>query len=341
MLHAMDAGDGLFSAVSCDGFRSFSQPLRLSNKDHYENGIRHSAGICNMYYNKFHHVWLTFAHCGQFENEYRPICVGGIAVGHLGTALFDVKKNDIKGDFHEVPFPMSFITVGSVCTPIEFDNGDMLLALHYTTPDKPYCSVITVRYALDKDRLRIVKIGTPIDGKAFYDPNTAAKRGLCEPSVTYRNGKYYAALRNDEAGYYAESDDGYTFSAPKLFVWDDGTPIGNYNTMQKWVRFDETLYLVYTRRDRLNGHVFRHRAPLYITRFDEARGCLIRNEEQILVPELGARLGNFYVTELSGQESVITTAEWMQPAGCEKYGSDNSIWLVRVQNDTVGSGNPT
>ena len=30
-------------------------------------------------------------------------------------------------------------------------------------------------------------------------------------------------------------------------------------------------------------------------------------------------------------ESWLITAEWMQPRGCEKYGSDNSLWLARVK----------
>ena len=50
----------------------------------------------------------------------------------------------------------------------------------------------------------------------------------------------------------------------------------------------------------------------------------------ILVPELGARLGNFTVTEISEQESWLLTAEWMQPAGCEAYGSNNAIWIAKI-----------
>ena len=43
-----------------------------------------------------------------------------------------------------------------------------------------------------------------------------------------------------------------------------------------------------------------------------------------------ARLGNFCV-DFAGSESWLVTAEWMQPLGCEKYGSDNSIWLIRAK----------
>ena len=38
-----------------------------------------------------------------------------------------------------------------------------------------------------------------------------------------------------------------------------------------------------------------------------------------------------FVCSPDGDDGMwLTTAEWMQPAGCEKYGSDNSIWLVKI-----------
>jgi hypothetical protein len=51
----------------------------------------------------------------------------------------------------------------------------------------------------------------------------------------------------------------------------------------------------------------------------------------VLVPERGARLGNFGVTEVSPDETWVTAAEWMQPQGVEKRGSDNRIWVAKIQ----------
>ena len=76
---------------------------------------------------------------------------------------------------------------------------------------------------------------------------------------------------------------------------------------------------------------------MYITRFDTERGCLIRSEEQIVAPEKGARLGNFCVCDC-GDKYVVTVAEWMQtnppdPSDytvCQKYGSNNRIWLSEI-----------
>ena len=48
------------------------------------------------------------------------------------------------------------------------------------------------------------------------------------------------------------------------------------------------------------------------------------------MPERGARLGNFGVTEVSRDETWVTVAEWMQPKGVEKYGSDGSVYVARI-----------
>jgi hypothetical protein len=68
-----------------------------------------------------------------------------------------------------------------------------------------------------------------------------------------------------------------------------------------------------------------------MAQFDPENLCLVKATEVILVPELGARLGNFTVTEISDNEIWLITAEWMQPIGCEKYGSDNSIWIAKLR----------
>jgi hypothetical protein len=58
--------------------------------------------------------------------------------------------------------------------------------------------------------------------------------------------------------------------------------------------------------------------------------CVIRETEQVLVPERGARLGNFGVTDVSENETWVTVSEWMQPHGVEKYGSDGSVFIARI-----------
>lgn len=87
--------------------------------------------------------------------------------------------------------------------------------------------------------------------------------------------------------------DGLCFGKPKPWTYDDGAPLGNYNTQQHWITHSDGLFLVYTRRGAENDHVFRHRAPLFMAQVDPDRLCVIRETERIVVPEWGARLGNF------------------------------------------------
>jgi hypothetical protein len=164
-----------------------------------------------------------------------------------------------------------------------------------------------------------------------------AARGMDEPSLAQIGQRYYLTLRNDLTGYVAVSGDGLHFDRPRPWTWDDGTDLGNYNTQQHWVTHNGRLYLVYTRKGAHNDHVFRHRAPLFIAQVDLNRLVVIRAAERILVPERGARLGNFGVTEVTPNQTWITVAEWMQtwgpnyvmPVG-NRYGSNNSIYVARV-----------
>ena len=127
------------------------------------------------------------------------------------------------------------------------------------------------------------------------------------------------------------------------WTWhEDGTEIGSYNTQQHFATIGDRLYLVYTRRGVNNDHVFRHRAPLFIAEvsLDGFTPTLIRESEQIAVPERGARLGNFGVTNVSEREAWVVACEWMQSwrgggepgwSDCEAHGANNAIWLSRIE----------
>ena len=140
-------------------------------------------------------------------------------------------------------------------------------------------------------------------------------RGLYEPSITKFRRRYDLTMRNDDHGYIATSSDGLRFDEPRRWKFDDGRELGNYNTQQHWVTHSEGLFLVYTRKGANNDHVFRHRAPLFIARIDTANVTVIRATEQVLVPQRGARLGNFGVVDISPDETWVTVTEWMQTWG--------------------------
>ena len=239
-------------------------------------------------------------------------------------ADIDIRTGKV-GKLKEIPFPFEYAGANPYGRPLELDNGDIIITFYYMSPEHKtkHFKSVCVRYRFVEDGLEVVEAGTPVGCPEL-------KRGVYEPSVTCFQGKYYMTLRSDERGLYCESEDGLHFGPLKTWCWEDGAPIGNKNTQQHWVNLGDRLYLCYTRENGANNHVFRNRAPIYSALFDTERGVLVRGTEFPLVPELGARLGNFKTTSDGKGRAFLATAEWMQPAGCEKYGSDNSIWFISI-----------
>ena len=165
-------------------------------------------------------------------------------------------------------------------------------------------------------------------------------RGFFEPSLIRFGGKYFLSLRNDESGYVTCSDTWRSFPEAKKWCFDNGEWLGNYNTMTRFLRLGGKLYLVYTRKGLNNDHVFRHRAPLMIGEVDPATCRVIAATEQVVVPEYGARLGNFTAVNIDADHAYVSVAEWMQtlePAWhecevCEKYGANNRSWYVELRH---------
>ncbi len=329
LLSGSDVFYDTFSAISRDGGRTFGEPRPLTSGDKVENGVRSHYSISSTFYHRSTGKWLIFGVELFYSDDNHPIIHGdgiGIAVSQPFMTTYDPETQDWSLDFQPLPLPFECVSACPFGQIMEDADGTLLLSFYLARPEDSKASALTVRYALGKDGLAIVKAGEML----ISGPDHS--RGYCEPSVARLHGRYYMTIRTDEVGLLSESEDGYIFSEPTPWTWDDGEILENYNTMQRWVRFEDRLYLCYTRRDALNGHVFRHRAPVYMAPFDEEHRCLIRAEEVILVPELGARLGNFSVLDVNEHEALLSTAEWMQPLGCEKYGSDNSIWLIRIKD---------
>lgn len=206
---------------------------------------------------------------------------------------------------------------------VDLPGGDVLIPFYFKEPSQRQYSVTVCRCRFDGRTLDYVEHGNEL--------TVPIKRGLYEPSLTVFGGRYYLTMRNDDHGYVSVSDDGLHFQPQRWWTFDDGSDLGNYNTQQHWVTHSDGLFLVYTRRGADNDHVFRHRAPLFIARVDAEKLHVIRETEQILVPQRGARLGNFGVTEVSPDETWVTVTEWMQPKGVEKYGSDNSVFVAKLR----------
>ncbi|QDU31725.1 hypothetical protein ETAA8_68850 [Anatilimnocola aggregata] len=210
------------------------------------------------------------------------------------------------------------------------EDGSILLPFYYK-PTGKNSRVSVAKCKFDGKDLKFQEHGNELS----IDDKT---RGLHEPSITRFGGEYFLTLRNDKQGFVARSKDGLQYGPIQPWKFDDGSDLGNYNTQQHWVTHSDAMYLVYTRKGANNDHVFRHRAPLFMGQVDPKTLQVIRATEQVLVPERGARLGNFGVTQVSPSETWVTVAEWMQTWGPNhimavdnKYGSDGSVWVARIR----------
>jgi hypothetical protein len=211
----------------------------------------------------------------------------------------------------------------------DLPDGDILLPVYFKPEAEKFHAVKVLRCGFDGRELTVKSQGNTL--------RMDRARGLAEPSITFFRGKYYLTIRHDEAGYIATSDDGLNFSPPKLWTWTDGTPLGTYNTQAHWVRHSDGLFLVYTRRGANNDHIFRHRAPLFIAQVDIEKLAVRRETERILIPERGARYGNFGVCEVNENETWVVETEWMQRPPEEpvipvnnRWGAEARIYAARI-----------
>lgn len=332
LLTGSDVFYGQFISKSSDGGRTWSEPKEIELfRDTQEDGCR-VARYASVRYARKSDRWYALGRLQLYANDKVPLH-GRMNGRPTGDALY-VTVDPVKGAFTScsiLPFPLAYDAVLPFGDPVELDDGDLIVPLYYQAAGaqtkkgaySPPGKVVCVRYRFGAKGLEVVRAGTPIECLEL-------KRGCGEPSLAQFNGRYYLTVRSDERGMYAESADGLDFGELRTWCWEDGTPIGNRNTQQHWMRLTSGLHLAYTREGAVNDHVFRTRAPIFLARFDPVRKCLVRSTEQPLVPEYGARLGNFQTISDGAGTSWLVTAEWMQPAGCEKYGSDNALWLVKL-----------
>ncbi|WP_419190034.1 exo-alpha-sialidase [Stieleria marina] len=247
-------------------------------------------------------------------------------------AVFDPATNQWSKPKHlQMPDDIRFKNSGAGSVQrVDLPDGNILLPVYFKDPKKTQFGVTVCLCKFDGNELTYLKHGNEM--------TVDVKRGLYEPSVAKFRERFFLTLRNDDHGYVTSSQDGLTYDQPKRWKFDDGTDLGNYNTQQHWVTHSDGLYLVYTRKGADNDHVFRHRAPLFIAQVDPDKLTLIKSTEQIIVPERGARLGNFGIANITSNETWVVVTEWMQTWGPNhvipvdnKYGADNSIHIAKIK----------
>ena len=231
----------------------------------------------------------------------------------------------------DMPNDGQFYSSGAGCTQrVDLPGGDILLPIYTRVKETTQFTTTVMRCRFDGETLRYVEHGNMM--------TVDVKRGMVEPSLTQFGGRFFLTIRNDEAGYITSSRDGLHFETPKKWTFYDGSELGSYNTQQHWVTHSKGLFLVYTRRGAENDHVFRHRAPLFIAQVDPEKLHVIRSTERVLVPERGARLGNFAVSDVNKNETWVSVAEWMQRKGPDyvipvdnELGADNSVYVAKIK----------
>ena len=325
-LEGSDVFKGVYGLHTDDLGKTWSQPQRLKTLDpRFEkiDGLERPVAVSD-FWPKYHHAsgkLLGTGHTVVYTADWK---VAHPRPRHTSFAVFDPENNQWSAwEKLVMPGREKFHDAGAGCTQrFDLKDGTILLPIYFRPPGKS--SMVTViRCSFDGKNLKYLEHGS----EHAVDDNT---RGLHEPSITRFKDQYFLTIRNDLRGYVTRSGDGLQFESIREWKFDDGQPLSNYNTQQHWVTHRNALYLVYTRRGADNDHVFRHRAPLFMAQVDPERLVVIRETEQILVPQRGARLGNFGVTEISQQETWVTVSEWMQPKGVEQYGSDGSVYVARI-----------
>ncbi len=201
-------------------------------------------------------------------------------------------------------------------------DGRLLVPLYIGKSAKDRYSTTVAECRFDGEKLTYERHGNVL--------RLDVARGLYEPSLIAFGGRYYLTLRNDERGYVSVSDDGLHFAAPLAWTFDDGADLGSYNTQQHWLAHRDGLFLVYTRRGADNGHIVRHRAPLFMARVDPAKLHVIRASEKVVVPERGAEMGNFGCARISEHESWVTVSEGMFMKDSRARGAEGATFVARI-----------
>ncbi len=339
-------GSDIFSAVqtmfSSDCGRTWSDPQPQAELDRHT--LPDGFDICPCDFTPQWHAGAGKMLATGHTAIYHPGPMGEVAVDNLHRRELCYSGWDPESgrwaewQILDYPDKEKFFWAGAGCTQrVDLPNGEILLpvsVMSRSTVGSNFwkgCFFTTViRASYDGSTLRYLEHGDEL--------SVPGPRGLYEASLTEYQGQYFLTLRNDARAYVAVGTDGLHFSEPVPWLFDDGEELGVNNTQQHWVTHSDGLFLTYTRRGADNDEIVRHRAPLFMAQVDPAKRCVIRSTERVLVPKLGAQLGNFGTLNATPDESWLVTSECMlgnatNPMDLEiteKRGGNNRLYIARI-----------
>lgn len=202
-------------------------------------------------------------------------------------------------------------------------DGTLLIPMYFKSAGAERYVSTVLHCRFDGQQLTLIQKG---DELALEDG-----RGLYEPSLAVFQGTYFLTLRNDSRGYVTTSQDGLHFAPIRPWQFSDQTELGSYNTQQHWLVHSQALFLSYTRRGANNDHIPRNRAPLFLAQVDPGSLQVLKETEQVLIPERGVMLGNFGAAAISPNESWVTDAEYLMSDKPHERGADGSVFAARVR----------
>ena len=137
-------------------------------------------------------------------------------------------------------------------------------------------------------------------------------------------------MRNDDHGY--KNQPRWLYSDPRngpLTTADPGSPI-----QQHWVTHERASTFTYEESGWQRSYLSSSGSFVYCPGRPESPQ-IIRSTEQILVPEFGARLGNFCVTEVRAENLDHGRTEHKRPewndASVRLLTGDNRVWVVKLK----------
>ena len=316
----------IYQSFSRDGGKSWSAPAIIPSlkRSKQADGYEIAPGdLWPVWHAKSGTVLMTgktfnFAD-GKRENRLREqvsYTVMNPKTGQWGPLrILQMPKRDHQGN--------TITGANAGCTQrVDLPDGDILLPVRYWRDPKRhnYTSVVT-RCGFDGQTLTYKEHGSEL--------NVPEGRGLYEPSLIRFRDRYYLTMRANHSAFVTRSKDGINFEPIQEWKFDDGKPLGSYNTQQHWVTVGDGLFLVYTRKGANNDHIVRHRAPLFIGQVDPETLRVMRATERILIQENQATLGNSGICRISNDESWVTCGEGLLRLGKRK-GERNKVLIVKI-----------